>query len=310
MKSCTALVVLSLVLTACSPSSANTLRSMEFTWQPFEWKPLESGGGIYDKAFLMVPIQFAGLESKCWLQLDTAAYSLIDGRALDTMGIRYKVDLQGAGYRVAQFDATIAGYEARKASFRRLDQQASVFSADSPIGTLGMDFFHDKILVIDFPNRRLGIARSEGQIPAVISNRVVFTSAEMLQHWFLVKVTEGERTLKVAYDTGSSLFPFIVDKDLWEGLTGKVGDAPENTRVEGESWGKTVTIVGAPTEEEIRIGGISLGRPHVYFDTTSSITFGRSGVDGVMGNALFYDRYIVILDCIGQRFGLVDTQNP
>jgi len=46
----------------------------------------------------------------------------------------------------------------------------------------------------------------------------------------------------------------------------------------------------------------------LYFAVDSFEWFKDAGIDGIMGNEPFYDDYIVILDGLGMRFGLVKVK--
>ncbi len=316
---CTAVllvIALALGLTSCGPKSIsmNILQTKEFTWQPFRWVPFEFASAVQEKAAIFVPIQFGGSDHRYWMQLDTGATTQVRGNAFNSLGIQHKVVRRDKGYDVVELDAAVAGYDTHNVRLCSMENQGAAIdpsATDVRIGTLGMDFFMDKILVLDFPNARLGIATTVDQLPNGLVDSARFFPAETMRSWLVIQPRVGEVDLKVAYDTGASLMPLTLDQPLWRKVTGRNGDEADNLRADVPSWGKIITIVGAPTKEEMMLGELSLGHPNAFYEqSTTNLVFEGSGAHGVMGNSPFYDHYIVILDPLGKRFGLVDTRNP
>lgn len=306
-------ICLTLLLVGCSeksvqPTNWNEIEIKDFSWQPFEWRNHVLGETYYDKAVIFVPIQLEQSDQEFWLQLDTGTQSVFYETSIDSLGIAVKTIVKNDTYDLVSFNGNIAGYDTKNAIFATMKNYGQTVTAEDEdvlIGSLGMDFFKDKILVLDFPNNRLAIVNSASQLPAEIEEKVTFSKSEMVRHLFVVNTMVGETPLKMAYDTGSSLFPLNVNLDIWQQITGRAGDEIDNTYIEATAWGNSITVIGAPTQEETIVSGIELGNPMVYYVEDKPDYFNGWGVDGLMGNAPFFEDYIVILDGIEQRFGLV-----
>jgi len=306
-------ICLTLLLVGCSGKSVpqtnwNDIEIKEFSWQPFEWRDYVLGETYYDKAAIFVPIQLEQSDREFWLQLDTAATSVFYETTIDSLDLYCKTFSKNAKNDAIIFDGKIAGYDTKNAIFATMKNYGQTVTAedeDVRIGTLGMDFFKDRILVLDFPNNRLAIANSSSQLPAEIVEEVTFSKSEMVRHLFVVNTMVGETPLKIAYDTGSSIFPLHVNQDLWQQFTGREGKETDNIFIEAPAWGNYITLVGAPSKEEMIISDFDLGKPMIFYSEKTPDPYKGSGLDGLMGNAPFFEDYIVILDGIEHRFGLV-----
>ena len=300
-----------MLLTACSQPKWNEVEVKEFNWQPFSWVPYEMSNKLYDKAAIFVPIQFEDSEKTYWMQLDTGSYSQFDGITFTSINPPHKITQTGTSYDVVRFNGKIAGYETQNARFVSMKKLGGVVKESEReinIGTLGMDFFQDKILVLDFPNSRLAIVTSESQLPTEFTKDVTYYPAEMISNFFAISLTANGASHKIAYDTGSSVIPLLLNQDFWQQITGRDGRESENIILEVPAWGNMITLIGAPSLEEIFLSDLSLGTPEVYFRKDKLDWFKGSGIDGIMGNEPFYDDSIVILDAINMRFGLVKVK--
>ena len=305
------LIIIVFHLTACSQTKWNEVEIKEFNWQPFMWLPYEFSNKLYDKAAMFLPIQFEDSEKTYWMQLDTGSYSQFDGITFDCVNPAHKIIQTNSSYNIVKFNGKIAGYETQNAKFvSKKDWGGIIKESDQwiNIGTLGMDFFLDKILVIDFPNSRLAIVTSEGLLPTEITKDVTYYPAEMIINLFSISLTVEDSPLKAAYDTGSSIFPLILNKDQWQQLTGRDGTEPENIVLDVPAWGSSFIAIGAPAQEEMFLSDLSLGNPEVYYREDKPDWFKGSGIDVIIGNEPFYDDSIVILDGINMRFGLVKVK--
>ena len=76
------------------------------------------------------------------------------------------------------------------------------------------------------------------------------------------------------------------------------------------SFGESATLIGAPARGTVRIGEARLEDPLIYFlaEGPQGLRLENWGfpVSGLIGNVLFADRYVIILDLPRRRFGLVE----
>jgi len=311
-KLCAFLIIGVLILIANYPQPKwNEVEVKEFNWQPFTWIPYEMSNKLYDKAAIFVPIQFEDSEKTYWLQLDTGTNSQFDGVTFESVDVPFKTLKSSSTYNTVSFNGKIAGYETQNAAFLSMKGRGEeVINNDEGIniGSLGMDFFKGKILMLDFPNKRLAIATSTDQLPNEITDKASFFPAKMIGHLFSISLTVKGTSHKIAYDTGSSVIPLLLNQDFWQQITGRDGRESDSIILEGPAWGNMITLIGAPSKEEIFLSGLSLGYSEVYYREDKPDWFKGSELIGIMGNEPFYDDYIVILDGIGMRFGLVKVK--
>ena len=304
-------VIVVFLLTACSQTKWNEIEVTEFQWQPFDWFPYEMNNTLYEKAAIFVPIQFEDSEKTYWLQLDTGSYSQFDGITFNCVNPTHTIIQTDSSYDTVRFNGKIAGYKTKNAIFVSKKDFGEIIKESDQwinIGTLGMDFFKNKILVLDFPNSRLAIVTSESLLPMEITENVTYYPAEMIKHFFAISLTAKGAAYLVGYDTGSSTLPLVFNQDLWQLLTDRDGTEPENIILEGQAWGNMITLIGSPSLEEIFLSDLSLGYPEVYFCKEKIDWFKGSGIEGVMGNEPFYDDSIVLIDMINMQFGVVKSE--
>jgi hypothetical protein len=156
------------------------------------------------------------------------------------------------------------------------------------IGTIGSDMFQDKILIIDFPSRRLCVTERmpleyqtvAAEIGEIRNNRMLFP--------FLV---DGRREL-LMFDTGSSVYPLLTIKENALGIGGRLVDVRKAT-----SWGTDISLNGHEIVKDVSICGKNLKGKTVYYNTSfGSIDnfIASEGIWGVTGNILFLDSIVII----------------
>lgn len=180
-------------------------------------------------------------------------------------------------------------------------------SNQNQIGSLGLDFFKDKILLLDFPNKRFAIATSDIQLPESITEKVTYHKAELVNNFLVFDLKIDTQTYKFGYDTGASGFPLVVNYDLWKKLTGKVGNEPDITLINAPSWGKTLTLIGSSTKEDVFLSEKSLGSLEMFYIKEEPNFFKTARIDGLISNASFYEDSLILIDLINMRFGVVKT---
>ncbi|MEZ4655418.1 MAG: hypothetical protein R3E12_17960 [Candidatus Eisenbacteria bacterium] len=162
-------------------------------------------------------------------------------------------------------------------------------------------------VVIDYPHQRFALLRP-GAVPLWLWQQTIWTPATLRDAKLFPYLCLGDTTTPALFfDTGSSAFDLVMDREDWDGL--RDPDAtPSN--VDGSSWGQEITIVGAPARGPLSIGSIRLDTPMVYYIAQSPTMFSSwpFPTDGLVGNSPFWDR-VVILDLgIRPRFGILAAE--
>lgn len=189
-------------------------------------------------------------------------------------------------------------------------------SADDPapkIGTLGLHFFLRRVLLLDLPGQRFAVLDSTAPLPPEIERRASWVPIEYRNDkMFLPLTLNGKVYDDFFYDSGASLFAVSTTPEVWRDATGRTGSEPDNVTWTVPSFGDPVVLRGAPARGRLSIGAASLGRPLIFH-----LASGPERLDprnwgfrtsGLIGNALFEERYMLIVDLPRRRFGLVERR--
>ncbi|MFH1688581.1 MAG: hypothetical protein ABIE70_13815 [bacterium] len=276
-------------------------------WEPFVWSSGEVGGKTHEKVAVLVPIQIEGVARKLYAQLDTGA----------DVTIFYGYKLRGYG---VPFDST----EVSSLSFRWYGSQdesgpvvnpfiftwsmggeidtTSTAPGDNIVGTIGLDQVIDKILVLDFPHQRFAVLDDTAAVAALIPTDVAYIDAEIAYNKFYLRLPFGDDTIPaVRYDCGASIATLILPLDYWEWATGLAIDSPQVAVDSVPSWGKYVTTYTAPSQFSMIFGQVHIERPDMMYIEWPDPSLAN---EKLLGNAPFYDDYVVVVDCIRSKFGV------
>ena len=254
--------------------------------------------------------------STYWLQLDTGCNRsfLFDVPLKQITGKAKFKD------KYLVLNGSIGDYEFRNQKFwvfRNFGEQISRSGKRNEIGVLGLGLFTRKILTIDYPNERFSLCDSLAELPEELVKKTRFAEVR-IRHGklFLEELRFRDKPLTgIILDTGSSKFTLILLREqLWQKLTDKKGNEKDNHYLEVPAWGeKKVTLVGAKVKGILKLADLEIEDPMIYFDSRIPASGIMSllvrvgirifGVNGIMGNAPFYDEYTVILDLQQNRFG-------
>lgn len=263
------------------------------------------------RAALYVPITLKGVDGVYYLQLDlgcnlTLLYEVPFRQVLSQAGRTNVIE----GTNV--IDANIAGVELPR--FRiwvlKYGEPLTPQERMQKIGTLGLDFFEKHLLLLDYPAQRLAILPGDAILPVDITKTVSFFPLIARNEKLFVPVTLNGKDYPddFFFDTGASLFPVYTTRSLWQQITSRTGDEPDNRVVTGHAWGNKLKVIGAPIQGEAQIGTVQLSHPLAYFAVTGNDNsdFDKSPfkVKGSIGNAFFYEDCMVVIDLPHKRFGV------
>ncbi|MGA9519948.1 MAG: hypothetical protein WBV82_00710 [Myxococcaceae bacterium] len=290
------LLVLLLTSSACvlQRGSEKSGSTPEPAWSDFHW---EAWNG-FEKAAMFVPVQWGDTTEVHWLQLDTGSARSVLYRA--PTGVKGEVRIGGriGHYRFENALFGIAG-----------DAGEMPGSEEGPqlIGTLGLDFLKGRILLLDLPAGRFAILEGGSELPESVRGKVHFVPLELRHDKAMIQVQIGGAPLHLFYDTGASIFSAVTPMSTWQKLTGRSGHEADNAALVVPSWGRSVALVGARAAGAMAFSSVAVEEPLIFCDPAEPPFFDFSSVppaDGLLGNALFSDGYLVVLDLDGNRFGL------
>lgn len=265
----------------------------------FEWIAHE---GVSERAALRVPVTLDG--TGYWFQLDTGSDATM---------------LYGEEPRRRGWERLDNGYRAPAVRLGGTDLgPAWIYGRDErepdegTQGTLGLDLLVGHVVVLDFPGERFCLV-PRGRVPAALWTRTAWTPARLRDgKLFLEAELDGKPLEGVFFDTGASAFSFSVDLPLWRELTGLASGEEATERLVVPSWGSEVTLLGAPARGDLRVGSVRIERPLVFHMRERPDLFAEwpFPATGLVGNAPFWDRVVVLDLGLEPRFGLLGGERP
>jgi hypothetical protein len=275
----------------------------EISWTPIHWESAKIGGRTVEKAALMVPVQLDGKAERIFVQLDLGAGTQFDSVPYEQLFGKGTAPIDKP--KRLPFTGTFGGARLRNEWMAVVPRQGHASPSGQPIllGTLGADFFRNRILLLDFVRQRLCILNEKTKLAETVERMASFVPLTIRGGHLMVTIKiNGNSETDFFYDTGASLFPIGTTRSKWQALTGRTGTEPGNEVWRVNSWGQEAVMVGAPITGELRLGEAKLSHPLVFFESSGIPNLANVNL---FGNALFFDRFTVIVDIPGKRFGLI-----
>jgi hypothetical protein len=260
----------------------------------FKWIPAQ---GISDQAAILIPISLDGKDY--WYQLDTGADVTIPYGELKNPGWTH----QGNTVRIPHVSFGGMSFSAIRA-YPKTDTQP-----DAEVqGTVGLDILIGHAAVFDFPHQRFCLVES-ADIPEDLLQNADWASAEIRHGKLFVDMELNGRKLdQIFYDTGSSVSALDVDLALWKDFTGKTGSSDATAHFRAPSWGKEIEIIGAPASGDLKIGKHIFPHPQITTFPAQPASYSADyQAQGLLGNALFRDKVIILDLGAHPAFGIVNT---
>lgn len=250
-------------------------------------------------AAVLIPVSLKGIEQIFYMQLDSGSpTTLFYKKSLESIRTKFPDQIQirnGENKLSVQFSI---GSMKVASDFELLNYGHAVDFNDATtnhiIGTIGTDLFEKRIVILDFRKT----------ICSFIENldENGFESLKFKKRKILIPGTIEDQKLKLLYDSGTSGYELLTNKEEWE----KYRTPNGKIRAEkGNSWGNVLTVISAPAEQSIKIGTRELKLSEVtYVEGTSqmqNLLMKTSGMQGMIGNQLFINSKL-ILDCKNEKF--------
>ncbi len=262
---------------------------------PIQWE----GDAENPYAALLLPIQIKGIDKPFFMQLDLGSpVTVFYKNSLESVRALFpdKIPVSTQQGQIA-LDFLLQNMKISSDIFEVLDYGSKVDfenpDARNIIGTIGTDLLEKRIIALDFKNGSCSFFQTMEERD--------FSKFEFKKRRILIPAMIGDENLKLMYDSGTSGYELIMTKDKW----GEYKTSDKVKIEKGNSWGKELKVITAPSNQKISFGNTLLQLSEVtYIEGTSkaqNFLMKLSGMQGMIGNKLFLNRK-VILDCKKQVY--------
>lgn len=267
---------------------------------PFEWSSDEEN----NYAAVLVPIKIKGIDKTFYMQLDSGSPSTVFyKKSVESIREKFPKQLNfNKSPNEISFVFNLKNMSVSSESFELLDYGNDVdfenSNAENIIGTIGTDLFEKRKVAIDFKNKRISFSEK-------IDDKG-FSTFEFKKRKIILPAIIDNQKMKLLYDSGTSGYELIVNKEQWIFYKTKKGKIKKE---KGNSWGNLLSVYTAPASKDVQFGNLKLQLSEItYIEGTSELQkmlMKRSGMQGMMGNKLLLNHKL-ILDCKNQKFKIED----
>jgi hypothetical protein len=286
-------------------------------WIPFNWVGDRISGKYFDKLAITIPVTLDNLPNKFRMQLDlgatvTVIYENSFKHYLDTYSeLKNKIDTtlkfrmqSQTNYKFKNLGLKLGNVSFGNRNIGHFKNFGDPISIDSintksekDIGTIAPDLFENKILIIDYPNKRICVT---SELPKQFS-KAQFRDYKIKEGRIKIPVTINGKDEDVMFDTGSSLFALITTTEK----ANEISTKPITDSLKISSWGEYYMVYGQPIKSKIMFGQKQLNKAVVYFDSRKNNYdfYKEEEIWGITGNAYFLNN-VVIINYKNKRFGV------
>lgn len=266
---------------------------------------------------LNIPVSIDALPYEFTMQLDLGAVNTtLYGNSIQPYMVKYpslknKIDSTKTFVIQNKKNIKLSGVNLKMGDvqFKTIDiglfaNYGDVYTVDSlqtksskHIGTIGPDLFQDKVLVIDYPNKKICIYK---ELPNAYS-KSNFDNFKMQYGRILIPFDIDGNKEMLMFDTGSSMFSLLTVRNNAKLISdGKIVDS-----LSVNSWGNLMAVYSSKVNTDVKFAGIKLPETNVHFLDNAQFEngFKQLGIWGITGNAYFTNN-TVIIDYKNQMFGV------
>jgi hypothetical protein len=282
-------------------SSAST---NNISWTKFNWVNGNMGSKFYERIGIFIPCKIDGLQNTVAFQFDTGAD--LTQVYEKTFSSFYTANPELSN-RIKPLNSSYKYFENLSLifdTFTALNKSGYVYkdygslqnislNDTIKVGTIGPDLFQNTVLIIDYPKKQFGICNN---VPIDYASNLIDITLDGYKR-VILPLKLGDKSLKILFDTGSSLFPIITDANK----IGLFSTSADIDIIQVSSWGKIHNVTGRNVNDPFILAGQTCSNVKAY---ASTINLGTGeNYDGITGNALFWDKTVVI-DFKNKKFGV------
>lgn len=272
---------------------------------PFDWAPAVHGTVTNPQGTMIIPVTIGGCKRFRMLFDLGAASSMLYRPKMDNLGMRCAVPpmIERGGERFALNMDIVFGeaiiYAPEIAQRMTSGQPIDWANPDKPelIGAMGADFIENKVVVIDYPAKKLFIGDA---VPGDYLQPAQWGTLSFHNRRVLMDARIDGRDAKLWFDTGvgSGGLELLTDASTWTALAAP-GATPEV--FQANLTGQPVTLQRAKSGKQIEVAGVPLTVQHVTRvegpgaapSWPERIAY-RGAYANRVGGALFADKVLVL----------------
>ncbi len=285
--------------------------SQTISWAKFEWTNEELNGKYFEKTAMFIPCKVDGITNIVTFQFDLGAdltgiyENTFSSFYSQTPKLEQKIKRLKSGLQFwnksKSFDdlsISFGNYIAtNKNAFvkNNYGERVEIINLNDTIhlGSIGADLFKDRVLIIDYPNKQFAICEK------VVQNyQDNLIDIELDRNGrVILPMKINNKNYRIMFDNGSSIFPIITSaKNILNYSTSADIDT-----IQISSWGQTHGVTGKLIKDTFELAGQNFSNIKVYANH-SGLGIDKA-TDGMTGNALFWDKTIII-DFKNKKFGV------
>lgn len=297
--------------------STFTSFGQKLDWIPFNWVGDSVSGKYFDKLVMTIPVSVDNLPHKFNMQFDLGAlntmfygnsikpyldnYSSLNSKIDTTLTFRAQSQTH---YMVkdVSFKLGNVSFGARNiGNFRNfgdvIPKDSIMTTSEKHIGTIAPDLFQNKVLIIDYRNKRISVT---AKVPKQFAD-ASFQKYKIKEGRIKIPMTVDGKLEDLMFDTGSSIFSLITTKK--NAL--KISQNIVSDSLKISSWGEYYMVYGQKVKATIKFGKTILKPTLVYYDEQKNNAqfYDDEKIWGITGNLYFLDR-VVIIDYKNKLFGI------
>jgi hypothetical protein len=289
----------------------------QLPWIPFNWEGGTLAGRRFDKVAITVPVTLDNLPHKFKMQLDLGAKTThVYGNPITPYLANYpalnaQLDTTRTFYMEGQKNPVLTGVNLKLGTVdfgprnlgyfknfgTKLTAKTLTNKAEVHVGTIAPDLFQNRVLIIDYPHRRLCVV---DKVPAAYA-KASFQPFRLKDGRIKIPLRINGQLEDLLFDTGSSLFALLTTRQRAAALApGAVQDS-----IKTSSWGEYYYVYGRRPTGAIHFGTKQLPEALVFADNIHKFDklYEEESVWGITGNAYFLHN-TVIIDYQNHVFGV------
>lgn len=277
----------------------------------FEWQGDSLGTNWEPYAALLLPVKLPGCPRLFYMQLDTGSpYSMFyREKMLDIAKTSRRAipitdssqTLENYTFQVGTMPVTAKSIAVKP--FNDPKAKSGALNQMVIIGTIGADFIENRVILIDYPQKRF---THGAELPSSLRSDQIMSEFSFAGRSVLLPATLNGAESMLFFDTGSSAFELLTDKQNFDRMA-TPGLVPVQYRV--SSWDKVLTAHSGPTIDSLTIASMRIPvRQVTYIEGASAAQIDQMrklGIGGLTGNKLFL-RHKLLLDTRNGKFAVLE----